>query len=177
VGFASALVPVEAGAAILLWIGITIAAQAFQATPREHAPAVVVGFFPALAAWGLIMLENGLRAANSSIGALGLAPLAAQFPVAGMIALERGFIFTSMVLAAVTVALVEGRYRGAAAWALVAAAVSATGLMHGYEISAAGVVNSYGPSTTWPFVIGYCIIAFLFIVFGWNGKQKQTVSH
>jgi len=177
VGFASALVPVEAGAAILLWIGITIAAQAFQATPREHAPAVVVGFFPALAAWGLIMLDNGLRAANTGIGTLGLAPLAAQFPIAGMIALERGFIFTSMVLAAITVALVEGRFRGAAAWALVAAAVSATGLMHGYEITAAGVVNSYGPSTTWPFVAGYCIIAVLFIVFGWNGKQKQTVSH
>lgn len=177
VGFASALVPVEAGAAILLWIGITIAAQAFQATPREHAPAVVVGFFPALAAWGLIMLDNGLRAANTGIGTMGLAPLAAQFPIAGMIALERGFIFTSMVLAAITVALVEGRYRGAAAWALVAAAVSATGLMHGYEITAAGVVNSYGPGTTWPFVAGYCIIALLFIVFGWNGKQKQTVSH
>ncbi len=39
-------VPVDAGMAIVLWIGIVISAQAFQATPREHAPAVVVGLLP-----------------------------------------------------------------------------------------------------------------------------------
>jgi len=31
-------VPVDAGMAIVLWIGIVITAQAFQTTPREHAP-------------------------------------------------------------------------------------------------------------------------------------------
>ena len=39
-------VPIDAGMAIVLWIGIVITAQAFQATPREHAPAVVVGLLP-----------------------------------------------------------------------------------------------------------------------------------
>lgn len=112
------------------------------------------------------MVENALRAANTGIGALGIAPLAAQFPVAGMIALERGFIFTSMVLAALTVALIDGRYRSAAAWALVAAGISATGLMHGYRITEAGVVNAYGPSTTWPYVMGYLAIAAVFFVLG-----------
>lgn len=106
VGFISALIPVEAGAAILLWIGITIAAQAFQATPREHAPAVVIGFFPALAAWGLLMLESGLRAAGTNIE-VGIKALSMQMPIAGMISLERGFIFTSMILAAMTVCLIE----------------------------------------------------------------------
>src|SRR6266702_6695026 len=48
-------VPVDAGMAIVLWIGIVITAQAFQATPREHAPAVVVGILPGLAAWGTLM--------------------------------------------------------------------------------------------------------------------------
>jgi hypothetical protein len=32
-------VPIDAGMAIVLWIGMVITAQAFQATPREHAPA------------------------------------------------------------------------------------------------------------------------------------------
>jgi len=172
VGFFTALVPVEAGAAILLWIGITIAAQAFQATPRRHAPAVVVGFLPALAGWGLIMIENGLRAAGTSTGAVGLKALAAQLPITGLIALERGFIFTSMVLAALTVALIDGKYRTAVLWALTAAAVSATGLMHGYAITEAGVVNSYGPSTTWPYVIGYTIIAALFFVIGYESERN-----
>ena len=48
--FLNALIPIEAGAAIVLYIGIIITAQAFQATPREHAPAVAIALFPALAA-------------------------------------------------------------------------------------------------------------------------------
>lgn len=162
VGFVSALIPVEAGAAILLWIGITIAAQAFQATPREHAPAVVVGFFPALAAWGLLLLEGALRAAGSNIEAVGLAALSMQLPITGLIALERGFIFTSMILAALTVCLIEKRYRHAALWALAAAVIAASGLMHGYRIADGAILNAYGPSHTWPFVTAYTAMALVF---------------
>lgn len=159
VGFIIALIPIEAGAAILLWIGLTIAAQAFQATPHHHAPAVVAGFFPAIAAWGLLMLESGMRAAGSGIGVTGIAAVAAQLPVAGMIALERGFIFTSMMLAAFTVALIEARFRVAAGWALAAALLAATGIIHGFEVTEAGIINAYGPATTWPFVTGYLTMA------------------
>lgn len=162
VGFVSALIPVEAGAAILLWIGITIASQAFEATPREHAPAVVVGFFPALAAWGLLLLESALRAAGTSIEAVGIQALSLELPIAGLISLERGFIFTSMILAAMTVCLIEKHYRRAAGWAVAAALISATGLMHGYRIAEGAIMNAYGPSYTWPFVLGYAGIAIVF---------------
>lgn len=162
VGFVAALIPVEAGAAILLWIGITIAAQAFEVTPRAHAPAVVVGFFPALAAWGLLMLESGLRAAGTNVEAVGIAALSRQLPIAGLIALERGFIFTSMILAAMTVSLIDRHYRSAALWALVAALISSSGLMHGYTIADGAIINAYGPATTWPFVCGYTGIALIF---------------
>src|SRR3954462_10648867 len=46
------LVPVVAISPILLYIGMLIGAQAFQETPRTHAPAVVLAFAPHLAAWG-----------------------------------------------------------------------------------------------------------------------------
>ncbi len=174
VSFVSALIPVEAGAAILLWIGITIAAQAFQATPREHAPAVVIGFFPALAAWGLLILESALHAAGTNIEEVSINALAMQLPIAGMISLERGFIFTSMILAAMTVCLIERKYRAAAAWAAVAAAVSATGLMHGYTISNGAIINAYGPSHTWPFVLGYSGIALVFFVLGWLAEHPRN---
>lgn len=176
VGFVSALIPVEAGAAILLWIGVTMAAQAFQATPRDHAPAVVVGFFPALAAWGLLLLESGLRAAGTNVEAVGIKALSLQLPVAGMISLERGFIFTSMILAAMTVCLVERKYRAAAAWAAVAAAISATGLMHGYEIINGAIVNAYGPSHTWPFILGYGGIATVFLLLGLRDERVKRVG-
>lgn len=173
VGFVSALIPVEAGAAILLWIGITIAAQAFDATPREHAPAVVVGFFPALAAWGLLLLEGALRAAGTNIEEVGLQALGLQLPVAGLISLERGFIFTSMILAAMTVCLIERHYRKASAWALAAAAISASGLMHGYTIANGAIVNAYGPSYTWPFVLAYAGMAIVFFVLSLSGAKSE----
>ncbi len=165
VGLVIALVPVEAGAAILLWIGLMIAAQAFQATPHHHAPAVVVGFIPAIAAWGLMMIENGMRAAGSGIGVAGIAAVAAQLPIAGMIALERGFIFTSMMLAAFTVALIDARFRVATGWALAGAAFAGSGIIHGFAVTPAGIVNAYGPATTWPFVAGYLTMAAICYLF------------
>jgi len=163
-GFVSALIPVEAGAAILLWIGIIIVAQAFQTTPKEHAPAVVIGFLPALAAWGLQILEEGLQCAGTSIGATGLDVLSSRIPIAGIISLERGFIFTSMILAALTVNLVERRYLVAAAWAFTAAVISSTGLMHGYKINGEHIVTAYGPSRTWHFSLGYLAISTIFFL-------------
>ncbi len=162
VSFAVALIPIEAGAAILLWIGIIIVAQAFKDTPHRHAPAVAIGLIPAIAAWGLLMLEIGLRANGSSIGIVGIEALSAQFPIAGMLALERGFIFTSMILAAITACLLDSQFRTAAAWACAAALLSFIGIIHGYTVSEAAVINAYGPTTTWPFVIGYLVMALFF---------------
>src|SRR5512136_244239 len=65
-------VPIDAGMAIVLWIGMVIAAQAFQAVPRTHAPAVVVGLLPAIGAWAALMAKNGLKAAG--VGAPGGPP-------------------------------------------------------------------------------------------------------
>jgi len=162
VGFVNALIPIEAGAPILLWIGLVIAAQAFQSTPRHHAPAVAVGLIPALAGWGLLMLESGLRAAGANVGSVGLEALAQQLPIAGMIALSQGFILSSMLLAGITVQLLDGHLRAAAGWAAVAALVAFSGLTHGYAIEASGIVNSYAPATTWPFAASYLSMAAIF---------------
>ena len=57
-GVIVAAVPLEAGYPILLWIGVVITAQAFQATPAKHAPAVALGLMPAIASWGLSLLRQ-----------------------------------------------------------------------------------------------------------------------
>jgi AGZA family xanthine/uracil permease-like MFS transporter len=165
-------VPVDAGMAIVLWIGMVISAQAFQATPREHAPAVVVGLLPALGAWGALMAKNGLRAAG--VGAPGGLPfgpdLVAKFAasdtwIEGAFALEQGFIFASMILAAATVAIIERRFARAGAWMLAAAALSAAGLMHAYGYTAGDTAIRLAPA--WPWVIGYCVMAALFLTARW----------
>src|SRR5438445_849147 len=88
------LIPLEAGIGILLYIGIIIVAHSFQETPREHAPAVALGIVPALAAWGLLMVETGVRAAGKSLFEVGLAPFARSLAIHGMISLERGVSFS-----------------------------------------------------------------------------------
>jgi AGZA family xanthine/uracil permease-like MFS transporter len=176
VSFVAHLIPVEAGAAILLWIGVVMAAQAFQSTPKEHAIAIIIGFFPALASWGLLMLETGLRAASTNIQNVGLENLSAQIPVYGLIALDRGFIFTSMILAAMTVAVIERHFLKAALWAFSAALFSASGLIHGFKLESGSIVNAYGPETTWPFIIGYTMITLIFIMFHYFPALKNRTT-
>jgi AGZA family xanthine/uracil permease-like MFS transporter len=165
-------IPVDAGMAIVLWIGMVISAQAFQATPREHAPAVVVGLLPAIGAWGALMAKNGLRAAGvGAPGGPGFGPdLVAKFVasdtwIEGAFALEQGFIFASMILAAATVAIIERRFARAGAWMLAAAALSAAGLMHGYQYTFGDTAIRLAPA--WPWAIGYAVMGALFLAARW----------
>ena len=59
-----ALVPVVAISPILLYIGMLIGAQAFQTTPQTHAPAIVLGLLPHLAAWAKTLIDGALGAAG-----------------------------------------------------------------------------------------------------------------
>src|SRR5260221_7069611 len=55
-----ALVPVVAISPILLYIGMLIGAQAFQTTPVNHAPAIVLALTPHLAAWAKLQIDTML---------------------------------------------------------------------------------------------------------------------
>jgi AGZA family xanthine/uracil permease-like MFS transporter len=165
-------IPVDAGMAIVLWIGLVITAQAFSATPRSHAPAVVIGLLPGVGAWGAMLAKNGLRAAGygSAQGPMFAPDLVPAFAASdtwihGAFALEQGFIFTSMILAAATVATIERRFSVAASWCAVAAGLSMTGLMHGYRFTPADTVIELAPA--WPWATGYAIMATCFFVARW----------
>jgi adenine/guanine/hypoxanthine permease len=166
------LIPLEAGIGILLYIGIIIVAQAFQETPREHAPAVALGIVPALAAWGLLMVETGVRTAGKSLFEIGMAPFVQTLAIHGMIALERGFIFTSMILAAIGVALIERQFTVAAAWSLVAALLSAIGIIHAYNLTPGGVVSRFGLLAAPEFVLSYLLLALLFLAAAVYAKKR-----
>jgi AGZA family xanthine/uracil permease-like MFS transporter len=157
------LIPVDAGMAIVLWIGIVITAQAFQAVPREHAPAVVMGLLPGVAAWGALMAKNGLRAAGAKFGP----ELVEKFKgsdtwIHGAFALEQGFIFSAMILSAMTVKIIERKFQAAALWCFAAALLSLTGLMHSYQWTPGDTAVSLTPA--YPFAIGYGSMGLLFLI-------------
>ncbi len=175
-------VPVDAGMAIVLWIGLVITAQSFTATPREHAAAVVVGLLPGVGAWGTLMAKNGLRAAgvggpDGPVFGPALVDAFARSDtwIHGAFALEQGFIFTSMVLAAATVAVIERRFEIAAAWCLVAAVLSATGIMHGYRFTPGDTVVDLAPA--WPWATGYAIMAAVFAIGRWVTEPHDGEGH
>jgi len=157
-------IPLEAGIGILLYIGIIIVAQSFQETPKEHAPAVALGLFPALAAWGLLMVETGLKAAGKSLYEAGLASFTQSVAIHGMISLERGFIFTSTILASIGVFLIEREFFRAAFWSLAGAFFAATGVIHAYDLTPAGVVTRFGLFAAPEFAISYLLLFGLFLV-------------
>jgi AGZA family xanthine/uracil permease-like MFS transporter len=165
------LIPLEAGIGILLYIGIIITAQAFQETPKEHALAVALGLFPALAAWGLLMVETGVRAAGKSLYEVGLSGFAQSLAIHGMISLERGFIFSSMIFAAIGVFLIEKEFFRAAWWAFAAALLSSVGVIHAYELTPGGVVSRFGLFAAPEFVASYLLLFLLFLAVGrWERK-------
>lgn len=131
-GVLLALVPVVAIAPILLYIGMLIGAQAFQEVPKNHAPAVVLGLVPHLAAWAKTLIDGALGAAGTSAAAVGfdkLGNMGVLYP--GLEVLGEGAILSGLVLAAIAVFVIERDWSKAAAFAAAGAVLTFFGFMHG----------------------------------------------
>jgi AGZA family xanthine/uracil permease-like MFS transporter len=130
-----ALIPVVAISPILLYIGMLIGAQAFQETPRSHAPAVVLALTPHLAAWGKLQIDNALGAAGTSALAVGLDKLGQTGVLyEGLAVLGGGAILGGLVLGAIAVFIIERELVKASVFALVGASLTFFGFMHGEAI-------------------------------------------
>jgi AGZA family xanthine/uracil permease-like MFS transporter len=81
-----------------------------------------------------------------------------------MIALSQGFMLSAMVLAAMTVFIVERQFLRAAGWALAASALSMVGLIHAFELTAAGVQNKFGVAAAPMFGLMYFLAAVVLLI-------------
>jgi AGZA family xanthine/uracil permease-like MFS transporter len=189
----SKIIPIEAGIAIVLWIGVIITAQAFQATPRRHAPAVALGLFPAIAAWGAtvglgVFDLPAIREAGITVQQyLSLATVndvqLAGYGLHGLLTIERGYIFTCMVLSALAAALIDRQFFTASIWSTLAVLVTVVGLTHAYSVR--GNVISYLMlwDTSLPIdstlyraydiAAGYLIMALVFLGFGFYDEKTN----
>jgi len=142
------LIPVVAISPILLYIGMLIGAQAFQETPSEHAPAVVLALVPHLAAWLKTLMDGALSAAGTSAHAIGLDKLQ-QVGVLyhGLEVLGGGAILSGLILAAIAAFVINRDFLAAAAFAGAGAVLSFFGFMHGEAVGVAvtpAVAVAYG---------------------------------
>ncbi len=186
----AAVIPLESGMAIILWIGVIITAQAFQAVPRNHAPAVAVGLFPAIASWGVLILTQTLGAAGNAMGDPSLpttvlsnpgAFQAAGIHLPGLVAISQGFMIVCLIWAAIAVALIERRFLQAAIWASLGGVASLFGFIHAGSLGpSGGLYNiSLGSGLRWTLGYGLCALFFL-ATYGWyrfSGQEKAPHHH
>jgi AGZA family xanthine/uracil permease-like MFS transporter len=131
----ASLVPVVAISPILLYIGMLMGAQAFQESPKVHAPAIVLALMPNLAAWGKLMIDNSLTAAGTSAAQVGLDKLSQTGVLYhGLQVLGGGAILSGLVLAAIGSFIIDRAFVKAGSFAVVGAVLTFFGFMHGEAI-------------------------------------------
>ncbi|MFG1837103.1 regulator [Micromonospora sp. NPDC049175] len=156
-GLLGAIFPTAAIVPILLYIGLLIGAQAFQATPRAHAAAVVAALIPNIAAWATGQIDNALAAAGTTAAAVGDDALnGAGVIYDGLLVLGQGAILAGLVLGAVVVFIIDKRFVRAAIFAGTGAVLSFIGLIHGERIE----WNANGQVA-----LGYLFVAAICAVF------------
>ena len=153
-------VPLEVTLGILLWIGLVMTAQAFQASPPHHALAVAIGLVPALAAWLQVQIETALRVAGTNLHDA-IDKFGESLHMRGVVALSQGFLLSSIIYAAVVAFVIDQRYKRAAVWLLLAGGLSCVGLLHAYNLTPNGVENQFGLCVAPAFAVSYAVVAAL----------------
>jgi len=133
----TSLIPVVAISPILLYIGMLIGSQAFQGSPRRHAPAVVAALVPSIAAWAKLQIDNSLSAVSGiHVVTPDMIAAMAQTGVLykGLSVLGGGSILAGVVLGATVTYIIEREFLKAAGFAAAGGVLSFFGLMHGEAV-------------------------------------------
>lgn len=155
-----AVIPIQALVPILLFIGLVIGAQAFQATPAKHAPAVVLALLPNIALWAQGLVDRGLQAAGTDAAKLGLDKLGSGDIYTGMALFGGGAVLAGMVLGSIAAFVIDRDFKRATIAALAGVVFAFFGLIHG--LGPVGV--NVSPQVT----LGYLAMAVVFIIVSWR---------
>jgi len=172
-----ALIPSVAILPILLYIGMLIGSQAFQETPRRHAPAIILALIPHLANWSLSLINNALAAAGTTVAALSheqLGDLIGKMREQGVLydglqVLGGGSILGGLVLGAIAVFIIERDFMKAAGFALAGSAMTFFGFMHGEQI---GIAQSPTVAVSYLIVSGILVACAKFA----RAAEKQAAA-
>jgi adenine/guanine/hypoxanthine permease len=167
-----ALIPVVAILPILLYIGMLIGAQAFQETPRRHAPAIILALVPQIAAWGKTQIDGALGAAGTNAAAVGFDKLGNQGVLyQGLQVIGGGATLAGVILGSITVFIIEREFNKAAAFALAGTVLTFFGFIHGEAI---GVGQSITVSVSYLLVAG---LLFYVSKFGTFAAPEPEHAH
>jgi AGZA family xanthine/uracil permease-like MFS transporter len=167
-GVLDALLPVPAIVPILLYIGLLIGAQAFQAVPRLHAVAVVAALLPNLAQWASGLFDNAVNAAGTSAATVGVEALnGAGVVYEGLQTLGEGAVLVGLILGTMVTYILEKKFLYAAIASLVGAVLSFIGLIHSAEVAWAA-----NPQVA----LGYIFFGIVCVAYSFLPGAKEPVE-
>ena len=129
------VIPLVAIVPILLFIGLVIGAQAFQASPKRHAPAIVLALVPNIAEWAKSQVDGAISLGGINPHALSAEQLStlANSGVLynGMVITGGGAVLAGLMLGAIAVFVIDRRFNWATVYSLIATLLSFFGFIHG----------------------------------------------
>jgi AGZA family xanthine/uracil permease-like MFS transporter len=153
-----AIVPLVTILPILLYIGLVIGAQAFEATPPRHAPAVILALLPNIANWTQSQIDGALGAAGTTAQAVGLDKLAGNGVIyRGMELFGGGATLAGLILGAIAAFIIDREFEKAAIYAAIGAVLAFFGFINGTQLA-------FGNSA--PVAAGYLVLAVTCMAFG-----------
>ncbi len=167
-------IPIEAGMAILVWIGATLFIQAFSTVPVKHYPAIAMGMLPVVGGFTALIIRDALAGAGNGFSPQLLSQIeqSRNFGLAGVFAIDAGYIFMSVIWAMMTVYVVERRFLQAGLCSFFAAIVSLLGLMHSYQVTKFDVVSSVQPA--WEWAAAYVMMGLVFMLIPLLSKPNDA---
>lgn len=162
------VIPLVAIVPILLFIGLVIGAQAFQVSPKRHAPAIVLALIPNIAEWAKSQVDGALGAAGVNAAAIPSDVVAAMGSNGvlynGMATTGGGAVLAGLMIGAIAAFIIDRRFNWAAVYAFAATVLSFFGFIHGHQMA----VNA-SPEVTFGYGVATLILAFM----AWNQKKQE----
>ncbi len=164
------LIPASAIAPLLIFVGIVMTQQAFQATPATHGVAVAIALVPHIADLLKKQIDGTLleilQQSSSSQELLSRLAENQGVYLASYILLSRGAIIIGLLWGSILACLVDRDLSKAMLFSLVATCLSFFGLIHSEQV---GVSLS-------PIVIGYLVITGLFGLFQLIESKRKNAN-
>jgi len=161
------IIPVVAIYPILMYIGVSIFSQAFTSVEHKYAPAVVMGVIPSLADWTINEVDIGLSAAGTSFEQIGQALMdSAGLNYLGASALGTGAVVIGVILASITVFIIDRKFLKAALVCGIAAVLSFFGVIHANQLAINANLGMF---------IGYIAAGLIFVGYYFLHKKKPEL--
>ena len=165
-GILLSIIPLSAVFPILFYVGIVVAVQAVNETPKIEMPAVFISLFPWIANWALSLLNNVLTAAGTNATEVGLAAFAeAGVYHRGLVALGSGAPLSSILWGTMVVFAIRNKPLPAMITAAISAVLTFTGVIHSVSVG-----FFLQPEIS----VGYVLIAVLFLIKYFDLKKERS---